>query len=225
MIGVVVLAREDSERLPRKHLYPIDGAKSALEVLLQRIKGGFGVADEYVVATPSRLYGDLAKACGWDVYLSQAMPLERVWRASLGWGIVAVVNGDSPLIEWNVIEQLLKLQRGIDMAYCSGPSGMRAKVIAGKALNHWYRWVEAQAEHVLSGLTGGSGLVAEALNLGPCAERFTIDDYDDVRFIRYLCQELGTDCPAQDYIRFVGDNPNVRASLAQGHTGVNRAPS
>lgn len=227
MTAIVVLARQSSQRLPLKHLYPIAGTQSALEVLLGRISNlGRSIL---ACGGSDKLYHDLGHACGWEVYQSGFVHdenvLERLWRASIGSDPIVMVNGDSPLVGPDVIEMALSRFRDLDFLACSGPSGMRVRVISAEGLKRWYQWTKEQTEKPLSGLALGPGLACDSFTFAPSSERFTIDDYEDVKFIRALCKELGPDRPAAEYIEYQRDHPYLRPPHAQAGPGVGGSPT
>jgi Spore coat polysaccharide biosynthesis protein F, CMP-KDO synthetase homolog len=205
-------------------MYPIDGVRSSLEVLLGRLSGSN--VDKFVLATGASdgIYQDLARALDWDVfasgYVRDENVLERLWRATLGWYKIVIVHGDSPLINAGLVNRALDLFHDLDVLACSGPSGFSVRVLKGQAMGDWYRWVLAQAEHPLSGLLDPPGLAIDRFHLGPCEERFTIDEYPDVQFIRGLCSQLGPDKEPEAYISYLRDHPDFRKGLSGRDTQV-----
>ena len=142
--GVVVFARLDSTRLPRKALLDI-GGRTLLARVLDRARAVAGVP--VVLATSDRPIDDpLAEAArAEDVVVFRGSVDDVAGRAlacceAFGFAVFARVCGDRPFHDPGLIEQLFEMQQrdNLDLATNalekSFPPGLTAEVVAASAL-------------------------------------------------------------------------------------------
>jgi len=213
-LGIVVVARQASTRLPLKHLYPLLGSMSLLEVLFERL-GDLG--DRRVLAVPSRdsLYTAWAKALGWDAYRSGFLDdedvLGRVLGASQGCERIAIVNGDSPLIDPGLLRSMLEMP--CDLVHSTNPSGQRPYVVTVRALEAWAKCVARQREHLFDALVEPPGISVKLFEAHPTAIKLSVDTIEDLEFIRGVISRVGIDATLAE---IVAEAKRDRADNRQG---------
>lgn len=208
-VGVVVMARADSRRLPGKVLLDVAGRP-----LLARVIGrARGVAGEptVVVATSDRPIDDpvaeLAGAEGVPVYRGAAEDvLGRLTgaRDRFGFDAVVRVSGDSPFWDPTVGSAVLaELQPGVDLATNvhprSFPIGMSAEALPSASLTRLGLLARSAAdrEHVTwAAYRDDSGFrianVASGL-VDAASVRLVVDDARDLARARWIAAQTDAD--------------------------------
>ena len=144
-IGIIVLARMSSTRLPNKVLKVISG-RTVLEHVAERLRG-VGNA-RLVVATTENpkddLIAALARSKGWDLFRGdEDNVLKRCLDAvrAFSFDVVIRLGADSPLVDGRVIDEMLdcylaEYARGNQLEYLSNtldrsyPVGLDAEIFA-----------------------------------------------------------------------------------------------
>ena len=142
----IVLARNDSRRLPLKH-FKIISEVPLLEFIFERLKASANI-DEIVLATSDRKIDDSLASAAMNIgystmrgefedVLSRFLNAAEIFHADT----VVKVNGDSPLISAEVIDVMLE-QLDFDKypfitakaKHCGLPIGIGAEIITSDAL-------------------------------------------------------------------------------------------
>ncbi len=144
-VAAVIAARMGSTRLPGKVLAPIMG-RPVLSWLIERVKKAKTI-DEIVVATTTKTGDDkiaiLAKRLGVKVFRgSEEDVLERLAQAGQKFGASVVVRltADCPLVDWRIVDQLIKIYLSGNYDYVSNvidrsfPLGFDVEVFSFKKL-------------------------------------------------------------------------------------------
>jgi len=215
MILPVILARNDSLRLPGKVSRPILGGKSIIEILHEQIalistQLGNDVLTDPVIATTQRSCDnpirELAKHLGVSVHSGHIMPLCRIKeiisdRADL-W--VWRINADSPLLLSNLIDEASahirnesegKLKVITNLSPRSFPYGISLEMYFSNFINGLD--LERLGSNIVEHITPVQGLIDEQFILNvtnhrdlnnsfDSSVRLTIDHEDDVRFFSGL---------------------------------------
>lgn len=142
---IIVPARQGSSRLPLKHLYPLVDSRNALELLRERLNAYPGVPGpiHLAVGQGDSLYEDLGVRYGYsDVFRSGFVKdgdlLTTLWEASTGFDRGICVYGDSPLINSQLVRDLLE-HTGLkgDFGWVEGVPGLRPFVFHREFLREW----------------------------------------------------------------------------------------
>lgn len=213
-IIAVTQARIGSSRLPKKVLLKI-GEKSLLDLHLARIKQAKRVTNVMVATThepESDKICQIADQHGLSWYQGDLNDvLDRFYQAAklenADW--VVRLTSDCPLIDPELIDQVIAMALEEDLDYCSNilvedfPDGQDVEVFKMSALKK--AWSEAtetyQREHVTpyirenTDFKGGDLFKAKDF---PSKEnynkvRMTVDELRDLEMLRWLIDELGTD--------------------------------
>jgi spore coat polysaccharide biosynthesis protein SpsF (cytidylyltransferase family) len=223
----VVQARMSSTRLPGKVLADVEG-EPMLALLLRRLEQASSVG-EIVVATSDAPSDDpleaLARSIGVRVHRG---PLDDVLARFVGAaaghdGPVVRITGDCPLTDPHVVDAVLKCFAstpgagyGSNVEPRTFPDGLDVEVFSPDALRRADELATdaADREHVTTLMRRRPDLfpVASVTAPEPMGElRWTVDDRDDLEFIRAVVGRLG----AQRHT----------ATMADILTAVRRAPS
>ena len=215
MILPVILARNDSLRLPGKVSRPILGGKSIIEILHEQIalistQLGNDVLIDPVIATTQRSCDnpirELAKNLGVSVHNGHIMPLHRIKEIISDRSDVWVwrINADSPLLLSNLIDEAsahirddaeVKLKVITNLSPRSFPYGISLEMYLSDFINGLD--LEKLDSNIVEHITPVQGFVAKEyicniFNHGHSDLRFdssvrlTIDNEDDVRFFTEL---------------------------------------
>jgi spore coat polysaccharide biosynthesis protein SpsF (cytidylyltransferase family) len=206
---VVVQARMSSTRLPGKVLADVEG-ESMLALLLRRLQRAPSVA-EIVVATSDDgsddLVADAARALGVRVHRGSLEDvLSRFIGAADGHeGPIVRVTGDCPLTDPHIVEAVLECFAGTAGAgYGSNveprtfPDGLDVEVFSPEALRRADELAvdPSDREHVTTLMRRRRDLFPAASLTCPDALghlSWTVDDRDDLEFIRAVAGRLGPD--------------------------------
>lgn len=113
-VAVIIPARLESTRFPRKLLAHLDG-KPVLQWVFESLKG-ISVIDNLIIATDSKELSDFGRSIGAEVALTSSSHLSGTDRCAevaeqLEHDIIINVQGDEPFIEAKPIEDLIQLFR------------------------------------------------------------------------------------------------------------------
>lgn len=223
----IVQARMSSTRLPGKTLADVDG-EPMLALLLRRLRHSRQIGD-IVVATSTDTaddpVADLAARLGVGVSRGPREDVLTRFLLAIGDrdGPIVRITGDCPLIDPAVVDDTIERFRSLpDCGYASNveprtfPDGLDVEVFDAAALRtiarepldardreHVTSAIRAQPERFLS-----AALVASE-NLGEL--RWTVDDPEDLEFIRAVVRRLG--------------DRRQEAGLAEILSAVRREPS
>ena len=203
----VVQARMSSTRLPGKVLADV-GGEPMLALLLRRLRAAPSVA-RVVVATSDDPSDDpvaeAARAAGADVHRGSLTDvLGRFVGASRGhMGPIVRITGDCPLMDPAVVEGVLERFRATPGAmYASNveertfPDGLDVEAFSPEALALADRLATdpADREHVTTLMRRHPDRFPSASLVGPERLghlRWTVDDGDDLEFVRAVVARLG----------------------------------
>jgi spore coat polysaccharide biosynthesis protein SpsF len=231
----VVQARMGSTRLPGKVLMDLDG-EPLLALVLARVGRAAGI-DEVAVAT-STLPGDdpvaeEARRCGARVVRgSEQDVLDRYAGAAaeLEAELVVRITADCPLVDPGVLGQLLALRDAEDFDYAGVltggapadgrrrfPDGLDAEVVRTSVLAQAAREATAayDREHVTPFIKARPerfrlGVLEADRDLGD--ERWTVDQAEDLAFVRAVVTRLGAPATAglADILAVLAAEPGLR---------------
>jgi spore coat polysaccharide biosynthesis protein SpsF (cytidylyltransferase family) len=198
-----------SKRLPGKTLADVEG-EPMLSLMLRRV-GGAREIERVVVATSDQAEDDriaeLAVAMGTAVHRGdRADVLGRIMDATHGHsGPVVRLTADCPLIDASVIDEVvLAFLDTPDCAYASNveprtfPDGLDVEVIDAAKLAETASTAVTRddREHVTSAIRRSLGEIRSATvycESDLSAVRWTVDDQNDLDFVRSVVARLGDD--------------------------------
>lgn len=226
-----ISARMGSTRLPGKVLMPLLG-EPVLERIIERLKHG-KYFDDVIIATSTNAGDDaIEKFCterGYKFYRgSEEDVLARVYGAakSCDADIVYRGMGDSPLVDWRIVDDLIKRldEGGYDlvsneMGDFAVPDGFDATVFTMKALKEGYNEAThpEMREHVTVHIKTNPArykvlaLKAEGEMLAPDL-RLTLDTKEDYQVITRVFEALypqNPDFSALDIIHYLRTHPEI----------------
>ena len=217
-----------STRLPGKSLADI-GGEPALALLLRRVGRAGSLGAVYVATSDEEMDDPIATlASELGVGVGRG-PREDVLARFLGVlgaydGPVVRITGDCPLIDPEVIDATVELYRGTPgCAYASNveprffPDGLDVEVVDADALRAIAAapLSAADREHVTTAIRADPERFPAATlirdeDLGEL--RWTIDEADDLAFVRALVERLGArryDAPLQEILEAVRTPPSL----------------
>ncbi len=221
-----------STRLPGKVLKPCL-SRPMMELLVERVKRS-RLIDEIVISTTVNQTDDVLVRCAQDLGVgyfrgSEEDVVSRVVGAmeAAGADIVVQLTGDCPLLDWEVIDQLIRLFEANTFDYVSNslvrsyPRGLDCQVVSMATLRESLRIASdpAQHEHVcLSIYERPERFRLFTLTAPPelCypGQRWTLDTEQDYRFLTAVYEALYAQNPAftsVDILAFLRANPAVEA--------------
>ncbi|MCJ8319998.1 MAG: glycosyltransferase family protein [Colwellia sp.] len=203
---IILQARSNSTRLPKKVLKPILG-KAMLAHQIARIQQATRF-DQLLVAT-SALNDDneietLCQNLNIPCYRGSLNDvLDRYYQASKQYGAQNIVRitGDCPLIDSDIIDQIIDMHIGSDCDYTSNvepptlPDGLDVEVFTFKALERtWLEGIKpSEREHVTSFIRTNTHLF-KCQNFTYKRDlsqlRWTVDEVEDFEFVSQIYQNL-----------------------------------
>lgn len=227
-VYVLIQARMGSKRLPGKVLKKIKG-KTLIEILLDRLKKSKR-PDKLIVLTSQSQSDDVLA----DYLENKSITyfrgdendvLDRYYSAVQKYpcDYVVRITGDCPLIDPNLLDQLIDLALNTDSDYCSNlfyesfPDGQDIEVFKYNVLKK--AWIEAkllsEREHVTpyiiknTDLKGGELFKAKTYDSDSdySSVRMTVDTLSDFNAIKTLINNLGDNESWDVYTNFILKNP------------------
>lgn len=203
----IVQARMSSTRLPGKSLAEVNGEPMLL-LLLRRLSHARRI-DGIVVATSTDASDDpiAAVASGAGVAVSRGPRRDVLGRFLLAIGDrkdpIVRITADCPLIDPTIVDDTV--ERFLSVAGCAYasniqprtfPDGLDVEVIDAAALRAVAREAleSEDREHVTSAIRAQPERFRQAAVLGACnlgELRWTVDDPEDLEFVRALVRRLG----------------------------------
>ncbi len=231
-IVATIEARMTSTRLPGKVLKPCLG-RQMMELLVERVKRS-RLIDEIVISTTVNQTDDVLVRCAQDLGVgyyrgSEEDVVERVVGAmdAAGADIVVQLTGDCPLLDWAVVDQLIRLYQANTFDYVSNtlvrsyPRGLDCQVVSMETLRESLRIASdpAQHEHVCLSIYERPERFRLFNLMAPPAlcypgQRWTLDTEQDYRFISTIYEALYAKNPAftsADILAFLQANPAVES--------------
>lgn len=223
-IAIIIQARMSSTRLPGKSMAMVEG-HPLLWYVVERCKASS--ADVVAVATSVDPTDDPIEG----FCRQQNVPcmrgnledvLDRYYQAArkLGAETVVRVTGDCPLIDPQIIDQVIARFRHGDVDYVSNtierrfPDGLDCEVCSLAALDRAWReaTLKSEREHVTPYLYKHP----ERFRLGGVraerdlsAMRWTVDEARDLEFLRAVVHRLGPDCRMNDIVELLEKEPEL----------------
>ena len=198
VIGIVQ-ARMSSLRLPGKVMLPVIG-QPLISLLLQRVKQS-KLLDKIIVATGNKQENAVIKECVQKLGFvceqgSEDDVLDRIYQVAKKKQaeIIVRITGDCPLVDPNVIDQVIHLFQISSVDYCatsfSFADGLDVEVFSFFALEQAWNHVVSQAERGrATNYLRNSGLFRVrflecSIDLSHC--RWTLDEPEDYQVIKQV---------------------------------------
>ena len=241
-VVATISARMGSTRLPGKVLMPLLGEPILLRIV-ERLKHS-KYFDDIIFATSVNSKDDaIENFCnerGYKCYRgSEDDVLARVYETakSCNADIVYRGMGDSPLVDWRIVDDLIeRLDAGSydlvsnEMGECPVPDGFDATVFTMKALEQGYHEAThpEMREHVTVHIKTDPArykvlaLKAEGEMNAPDL-RLTLDTQEDYELITKVFEKLypnNSDFAAHDIVEFLRSNPEIAAINSTVHQKI-----
>lgn len=231
-IVATITARMTSARLPGKVLLPCVGQRM-LELLVERVRRS-RLVNHIVISTTANRTDDVVEQCAEELGVgcfrgSEEDVVGRVVGAmeAAQADIVVQLTGDCPLLDWEVIDQLIRLYQANNFDYVSNtlvrsyPRGLDCQVVSLATLQESLRIAKdaAQHEHVCLSIYENPqrfrlfNLLAPADLCHP-GSRWTLDTEADYQFLSAVYERLYPDNPAftsADVLRLLREEPDIEA--------------
>lgn len=231
-ILAITQARYGSTRLPAKILKKVN-SQTLLEIHLRRILQSKMINKLKIATTDeegSKYIIDIADKVGVDYYKGSVEDvLSRFYSTAETENpdYVIRLTSDCPLIDPNIIDELIKFIIGSDYDYVSTdsasfPDGLDTEVMKFSVLKRAYEEavLKSEREHVTpyiwkNGTANGGNIFKTykypnlAGNYNANNYRITIDEPEDFEVIKILIENLGTDKDWKTYIDFLIKNKDV----------------
>ncbi|SMG23509.1 spore coat polysaccharide biosynthesis protein SpsF [Marivirga sericea] len=230
-IVFITQARVGSSRFPEKVLHEVDSGLSMLALHLQRLKHS-RLYSEIIVATTFEEKAEkiemIAKSEGVLSFKGSTIDvLDRFYQAAKNHqpDYIVRVTSDCPLIDADLIDQVISLAIQNDLDYASNvlkedfPDGQDIEVIRWKSLEKAWKdaKIASDREHVTPYIRKNSdyngGHLFKAQNLSVDSQfsdiRMTVDEPDDLKTIQTLIKELGSEKSWLDYSDFILTNQDM----------------
>lgn len=235
-IVATISARMTSERLPGKVLKPCLG-RPMLERLVERVRRS-RLIDEIVISTTTNRTDDVTVECARALGVghfrgSETDVVARVVGAmeAAKADIVVQLTGDCPLLDWEVIDQLIRLYQANSFDYVSNtlvrsyPRGLDCQVVSLATLQESLRIAKdaPQHEHVCLSIYENPqrfrlfNLIAPPELCYP-SQRWTLDTEADYAFLTAVYERLYPQNPAfksADVARLLRAHPEIEALNAE----------
>lgn len=223
--GIVVTARDESTRLPKKHLMDLGG-----RALLGRLVDRLGTKYPVMIAVTPRSM----ELRTWivenrrGVYFNSEIPDDdvtlRVLKAAevCQFNPIIHINGDSPWIDEAMVTEALDYytRNACDILTNRAPSGFRWKIASLRAL----KAAAEPREHVLASLIAAYGLKQSFVtHWYTPGVKFSVDTQEDLDFARAIGAAIGYTAPVDDVIATglaLRRHPDVREGDATGYPPV-----
>lgn len=231
LVYAFVQARMGSTRLPGKVLKEICG-KPLLELELERIQESSKIDKIIVTTTINKEDDSIIGFCekkNIDHYRgSESDVLDRYYQTSKYYGvnkndIIVRLTGDCPLIDPNVIDEVIELFMNSKTDYASNiepptyPDGLDVEVFGFSVLKK--AWEEAQLpserEHVTPYIRNNPNLFKKVnlKNKNDLSDyRWTVDEKEDYKFVKKIYNKLYKEdkyFSTEQIIDFIKSQPNI----------------
>jgi len=231
MVYVIIQARMGSSRLPGKILMDLAGKPSLYHVYYRSLTAS--LVDRVVIATSVAGSDDkveaFCKEFGLELFRgSENDVLDRFYRAALNAGathgdVVVRITGDCPVIDPEIIDQVVSEIKSGDFDYCSNsfdrtyPDGLDAEAMTFKTLEYVWKkatW-QSEREHVTSYINRNRDefRISQLKYDDDLSElRWTVDYEDDYEFIKNIYEALYSKDEVfhmRDILAFLKENPKL----------------
>jgi len=226
-VVVIIEARMTSTRLPGKHIKLANG-KPILEHLIKRLKT-IDIVDKIVIATTINSTDDVlvefAKKVGVEFYRGSELDvMGRVVEAAEAFkaDVICEVTGDCPIIDPQLVEQLIKTFLLNNVDYVSDgqsglPGGMTSQVFSLDVLKRSTEMTQEplDREHVTLHIRYNPELFSQMYLVAPkhlCWPELMLllDENDDYEFLKLIIEYFGDKNPYFDcleVIKLLRSNP------------------
>lgn len=226
---LITQARMGSSRLPGKVLRKING-DSLLKIHLERIKKAKYV-DAIIVATTLneedyKIENEVKELGVFSFSGSEDDVLDRYYQSIINAGIipewVVRVTSDCPLVDPNLIDEIIQLAKSSEVDYLSNtliehfPDGQDIEVFKFKSLKSAWQdaTLKSDREHVTTYIKNNSDFkgkgIFKAINFPSIANfssiRMTVDEEEDFKLIEILVNKLGTNESWLTYTNYILNN-------------------
>ena len=230
-IGAIIEARMSSTRLPGKVLFQVKN-KTMLELIINRIKLVKKI-DKLIIATTNNSNDN--KIVNWCkskkiIFFrgSEENVINRVYLAAKknNLDIVILITGDCPLVDHNIISQVLSIYLNNNADYVSNnhirtyPDGMDVQVFNFKSLKKSHNLVKSklEREHVTLNIRRNPKIFKPIYVMAPNCLHWpelglTLDEIGDFKLIKkiisyfYSKKNFNFDC--MDIINFIKKKKNL----------------
>jgi spore coat polysaccharide biosynthesis protein SpsF len=239
-IAIVTQARVGSSRLPEKVLRKIQNQR-LLEIHLKRVSKS-KLATHFIVATTHETGAEqittIARECNWQFYKGDTQNvLQRFCNAleNIKPDWVVRITSDCPLIDAELIDQVIEFTIHHKLDYCSNsigqlsfPDGQDVEVFTYKALLKAQKeaLLLSDKEHVTPYIWRNSNLFGATAFTSLTYEnqtdysgiRMTVDEESDFQLIKKLVEDFGTEQSWEFYAKAIRENK----ALQEINSGINR---
>lgn len=233
-IVCIIQARTGSSRLPNKIFLDLQG-KTVLGRVIERTRNS-KLINEIVIATPDSKPNDVIQNYIKDNYPaikifrgSENNVLERYYLAAKEnqADIIVRITSDCPLIDSQVIDQVIKNLIDNQVDYAANvlgqrtyPRGMDVEVFTFSTLEKIYHFAtEAEdKEHVTLYLLKNPNqfkTLNVTNNFDYSKFRLTIDEQKDFELVNKIFSSLKDDCSLEDIIKLFKENPELELINAE----------
>lgn len=222
-------ARMTSSRLPGKVLLEAIDGISMLEFMIQRVKNSTLIDDIVVATTINKEDDPIVKLCNKlnikSYRGSENDVLSRVLEAHTenNSDIIVELTGDCPLIDYNIIDQVIQVYLDNNYDYVSNshvrsfPMGLDVQVFSTQLLRDIEKiaLTDDDREHVSLYIYNSNNfslkeIIADDSLFWP-ELRITLDDWGDYHFIRYIIENFyyknKYDFLSNEIVDFIKKNP------------------
>ena len=231
MVNAIIItqARVGSSRLPRKVLMKVNQKQTLLSIHLKRLKKS-KLAEKIILATTFESEVDDLIKIGIEneVEIFQGDTenvLERFYKASCNYSpkYVVRVTSDCPLIDYRIIDKLLKIAFKKKLDYVSNileetfPDGQDVEVFTFEALEISYKEAKLNSdkEHVTpfmrrnSNFCGGNIFYSKNIksSINYSNVRMTVDEIEDFKAMQFLIKKFGYSLNWEVYADYINSNP------------------
>lgn len=223
-IGIIVQARINSSRFPKKIFKNIYKNYSVLDFLLSRIKKTKHV-QKFILAVPHKdkfHFIKIAKKHGFELFLgAEKNVLKRFYDAAIKYNlkIIIRVTSDSPIISSKILENSIKEFKIKKIDYYNNilipsyPHGIHIEILNFKSLEHSYINAKEKdhKEHVTPFIYNNPKkfkIYTKVLNKKISNFRLTIDYEEDLKILNKIIKisKRGINVTYQDLIKILKKN-------------------
>jgi len=227
-ILAIIQARSSSRRLPGKVFLDLAG-RTVLERVIERV-GQAKKISKVIVATSDKQADDrlaeLCKQAGADCFRgSEDDVLDRYYRAArhFGFSNIVRITGDCPVIDPEVIDQVVALYQSENLDYASNvipptwPDGLDTEIFSLNALEKAWREarINSAREHVTVYMWQNPALFKQKHLLNPINlsnRRWVLDNPEDYELIKEIYGQLYPSQPnfrLKDLLEFFSAHPEL----------------
>ena len=228
LTGIIVQARKNSQRFPRKILKKIHGKYKIIDFLLKRIRKTKGV-DYFILAVPGKdkkVFYNIAKKNNFEIETGpENNVLKRFYKIAKKYKLDNIIRctSDSPLMDKAIIEKSLKIFKKKKVDYLNNiitpsyPLGIHVEIFNFNSLSRAFRFTKKSEhqEHVTPYiyLNKNKFKIFTLINKKNLSNyRFSIDYSSDLIYLKKLIKKSkkGIYVSYQEIIETIKNNPNIK---------------